>query len=150
MDLITCFYDALNHLQTRRDLARAFRRVASALRTGGLFLFDVNTEAGFRSLWEHGTDLVETPDFTWIAESEYDSGRKRATARIVGFIRQTDGRYEKFEETLEERLFTEDAIGEAALRSGLQAVAREGWTPFPVEADGDIKALWVLRKPPKT
>lgn len=51
VDLVTCFFDAINHLPAREDLAPTFRAVARALRPGGRFLFDVNTPTALRDTW---------------------------------------------------------------------------------------------------
>lgn len=51
VDLITCFFDSMNHLKHRADLAKVFRRAAAALRPGGWFVFDINTRKGVAHPW---------------------------------------------------------------------------------------------------
>ncbi len=50
VDLITANFDTVNHLVTRSDLARAFRRIADNLKPGGHFVFDVITR-GKPAMW---------------------------------------------------------------------------------------------------
>ncbi len=61
VDLITCEYDALNHVPQPADLRTVAKVVARALRPGGYFYFDVNNSLGFERYWSgnsgtrHGT-----------------------------------------------------------------------------------------------
>ena len=57
VDLVTCEYDAVNHLPHKSDLARTARAVARALRPGGYFYFDVNNRRHLEKNWP-GTQLV--------------------------------------------------------------------------------------------
>lgn len=50
-ELVTCWFDSLNHLTTDAELLACFRRVRARLAPSGAFLFDVNTPAGFRERW---------------------------------------------------------------------------------------------------
>lgn len=51
-DLVVCVFDSLNNLTEPRDLELAFSRVFEHLRPGGWFVFDANTRAGLRDLWD--------------------------------------------------------------------------------------------------
>ena len=51
-DAVICVFDTLNHLEPFDAWRTLFARVASALRHGGLFAFDVNTVAQLRRLGE--------------------------------------------------------------------------------------------------
>ena len=51
VNLVTSIYDTLNHLLFPEDLEAAFHAAAGALRPGGLFVFDVNSEATFCQIW---------------------------------------------------------------------------------------------------
>ena len=50
-ELITCWFDSLNHLSTDLELLACFRRARKHLAPGGALLFDVNTPAAFRERW---------------------------------------------------------------------------------------------------
>lgn len=45
-DVVTCIFDSLNYLTTKRDLARALRCARRHLGDRGLLLFDMNTFEG--------------------------------------------------------------------------------------------------------
>ena len=64
MDLITCEFDALNHVPRKADLRRVARAVARALRAGGHFLFDVNNSLGFERYWAGAVWMQ--PTFVWL------------------------------------------------------------------------------------
>ena len=51
VDLITCEYDALNHLPSKTGLPLVAQSVARALRPGGHFFFDVNNSLAFTQVW---------------------------------------------------------------------------------------------------
>ena len=51
VDLVSCMYDSLNYLLEETDLLAAFRCAATALRSGGLYIFDMNTIFGLAEGW---------------------------------------------------------------------------------------------------
>ncbi len=65
-------YDSLNFITDTNDLADAFRNVFDCLIEGGVFLFDMNTEAGYLDHWDDGTfDIIED-DHVCIVQTSYD------------------------------------------------------------------------------
>jgi SAM-dependent methyltransferase len=72
-DLITCMDDAINYLLSEEDLRSAVASMASALRRGGILIFDANTLGTYR------TDFAETFEieagdthFHWRGEASSD------------------------------------------------------------------------------
>jgi SAM-dependent methyltransferase len=65
-DLVTCLDDAVNYLHTRADLDAAFRGVARSLAPRGVYVFDVNSLASYRTLFS-ASFTVEAADvvFHW-------------------------------------------------------------------------------------
>ncbi len=48
MDIVTMNLDAMNHLRQPRDWKKLMSKVAGSLAPGGIFLFDINTQARLR------------------------------------------------------------------------------------------------------
>ena len=50
VELVVCCLDGVNYVTEPSDLRETFRRVYQALQPGGLFIFDINSEAKLRGL----------------------------------------------------------------------------------------------------
>jgi SAM-dependent methyltransferase len=143
VNLVTAFYDTLNHLLFTDDLADTFRGVATALRPGGLFVFDVNTEATFRQIWGGVTHFIKAPKASTIYQTSYDPGTRLAKGLVTGFLRRGD-LYEKFEEEILERYWPPEGIEGHLLAAGLRPLRREAFNPFPLPDGADLKWLWIV------
>ncbi len=134
-------HDSLDHLFEDDELDQAFQQIAKALRPQGLFLFDMNCWEGIRHL-DGRTVFVENPDrsgaYYLIAED------RTLETNIVGFLRVEGNLYERFDETLFQRCYSNEEIEERLDRFGLELLER-----IPIQyLKGDIfKQLWVTRMP---
>lgn len=71
-DAAICIFDSLNHLLDVRTLEAALRKVSRALKPGGLFIFDVNTEAAFHLRWQEHFNLIGAREVV-VVQGVYDS-----------------------------------------------------------------------------
>lgn len=120
VDLAFSTFDALNHLADLAALQGCFASTFQAVKPGGIFIFDLNTRLGLRR-WG-AISLQEAPDLTLITSGLYDEQNGKAYSRISGFMRQDDGRYERFEETVYETAFDLAAVKTALLAAGFDKV----------------------------
>jgi|WetSurMetagenome_2_1015567.scaffolds.fasta_scaffold55390_2 ubiquinone/menaquinone biosynthesis C-methylase UbiE len=120
-DFVTCHFDALNHVMQERDLQRVFRRVAAALRPGGLFQFDLNTVHAFRWLAPREKLFQAGPNH-FTAFNAFDERTGVATFNQLWFIRR--GRlFERRLVTVHERAFTEAGVRTMLARAGLRLLS---------------------------
>jgi 2-polyprenyl-3-methyl-5-hydroxy-6-metoxy-1,4-benzoquinol methylase len=145
VDLVTSFYDTLNHLLFVEDLESTFRGVARTLRPGGLFVFDVNSEATFRQMWGGVTHFINTPKASTVYQTTYDAETRLAKGQVTGFLRRGD-HYEKFEEEIIERYWPLKDIQTHLAAAGLRAIRHEAFNPFPLPGGGDLKWLWIVTR----
>lgn len=143
-DLATCFYDSLNYLTDDGDLARVFGGVAAALRPGGWWIFDLNTEAVF--LHYSGQDLVtyDGPGMLVYNQLSYDRARRLCSGRIVWFAREIE-RWWRDEETHVERAWAESEVQAALAGAGLALVARLAPDGSPA-AEDTFRIVYVAQK----
>jgi SAM-dependent methyltransferase len=113
--LVVSTFDALNHLPGFDALRRCFACVRAVTLDGGTFIFDLNTPVGLRR-WNNIT-VQELDDMVIINRGIYDGGDKAYT-RINGFVRDDDGRYERFEEAVFNIAYDLTAVREALLETG--------------------------------
>ncbi|HMD95754.1 MAG TPA: class I SAM-dependent methyltransferase [Terriglobia bacterium] len=100
VDLITCEFDALNHVPRKSDLARVAGAVARALRPGGTFYFDVNNRLAFQTIWP-GNAWFEKPGVVMVMRGAYDERRDKGRTDAEWFIREKGG-WRRFHERVEE------------------------------------------------
>lgn len=96
-DLILCLDDAINYLLTGDELAATFAGVADSLAPNGVFVFDVNSLATFRTYFAE-TAVKESDGlfFAWRGEScPQISPGEIGTARVEIFSERDDGLWER-------------------------------------------------------
>jgi SAM-dependent methyltransferase len=145
VDLATSIYDSLNYLLILDDLGCAFRCAAGALRPGGLWVFDMNTECAFLSQWDDTVHFVEDEDLAIAIRSAYDAEARRATATITGFVRQGE-LYERFQEVHTEQAYSRAQVIAALEENGFEVAASYNCFSFEPADDTSPRILWVARK----
>ncbi len=88
-DLVTCWFDSMNYLLTKRELDTAFRKVNRVLKNAGLFIFDMNTIYGLSINWQESSPSIiqDTNKFFEAHICTREFKNNIATLRIIGFIK---------------------------------------------------------------
>jgi ubiquinone/menaquinone biosynthesis C-methylase UbiE len=140
-DLVTCHFDALNHVLDPQDLQKVFVNVARTLNEGGLFQFDMNTEAMFRWCKVH-EKLFHIGPNCFMAYNEYDSKQRIGTFRQLWFVRK--GKlYQKRTVKVRERAYTAAEIHRMLKKAGLDLLKREIQRKM---AGKPTRVLYLVRK----
>jgi SAM-dependent methyltransferase len=130
VDLCTCFYDAVNYLDSIEGFRSFARSCLRALRPAGVLVFDINTR---RKLSEHWSDMTivaaDNPDLFLVYKSWFDESHTNSPLIITGFERMPDGSWRRFDE---EHIETAFAIADLA-----EALETEGFRDIRVLDLGD-------------
>lgn len=86
--LVLSVFDSLNNLLDLDAFLRMARRVYRHLEPGGFFVFDVNTTAGLRDLWESGRAEGWAGDVYYCWDHSYDE--QRGLARVEAYCETPD------------------------------------------------------------
>ena len=121
IDGAVCALDSVNYLTDIRRLRRMFRRLAKAMRPGGVFLFDIKTVAWFEEL--DGVSSVWEED-GWFAAWQYAYDRRacRALNAIDLFLEREDGTYERHSELHEQRGYALETFRELLADAGFEVL----------------------------
>ena len=71
-DLIIFLYDGINYLHTLEEYGRLFSETARSLEPGGLFLFDITTEANSLLHFQSYLDFEDWGDYAYVRRSYYN------------------------------------------------------------------------------
>jgi len=152
-DLVLCVDDALNYLLSDRELEDVFGCVASVLATDGIFAFDLNSLATYRSAFTQ-TILREAEGllFAWRGEetSSLMPG-ETAAATIEVFAERGGGCWERTTSRHLQRHHPPDAVHEALRNAELECCEVAGQLPGAeledsADEDRHIKLVYFARR----
>ncbi|MFC1932050.1 class I SAM-dependent DNA methyltransferase [Chloroflexota bacterium] len=106
-------FDSLNHIMTLDELTDVFRNTYDALRKGGLFFFDLNTEEGYKATWHDSFGVVED-NLVCIVRSNYRP--EEQTAQFDTTIFYLQGGWQRSDLTLLQKCYSEVEV-QAALKT---------------------------------
>ena len=113
-------FDSLNHVMTLRDLVRIFHNVYAALLPGGIFEFDLNMEAGYKTRWQ-GSDGYVEDDHACIVRANHQPEERIGQTEITMFVLMGD-RWERSDLTLLQRWYSESEIEGGLKEAGFEDV----------------------------
>jgi len=106
-DGVISSYDSLNHIMDLVTLGNVFNNVYSALKKGGIFMFDMNLEEGFKQRWRGSASVIEQ-EHVLATSATYDSDRKEGRMNVTTFVNQKH--WERTDVTIVEHCFTKDEV----------------------------------------
>jgi len=140
-------FDSLNHIMTLEDLLSVFRHVYAVLRKGGLFLFDLNMEAGYRVCWEDNYGIVED-DHACVVRMSYHPDERTACFDATIF-RLQDG-WQRSDVVLMQKCYSDAEVKSALEAAGFNDIRActydELWNPAELTVEAE-RAFFICRKP---
>ncbi len=146
VDLITCEFDALNHLPRKLDLPRALRSVAKGLQPGGHFFFDVNNQLAFERVWAN-TWFLEKDPVALVMHGGHNPGANRAWIDLEWFIR-TGKLWKRYQEHIEEVCWSASEMRQALKKAGFDQIRCWDAAPFFKEelTRPGNRTFWLARR----
>lgn len=119
---VYCVCDSLNYILEEDELFQVFSLVNNYLFSGGIFIFDFNTDYKYREVIGDTIIAENRDDCSFIWENYYDSGQKINEYDLTVFVRQEGDRFRKFSETHFQRGYTLEQITSLVERAGMVLV----------------------------
>lgn len=126
---IVSICDSMNYLMEYEDLVQVLRLADNYLDPGGIFIFDMNTVYKYREILGEQTIAENRPEGSFIWDNYFDEEEKINEYDLTLFVREEDGRYQKFEETHFQKAYDIESVKEAVKEAGLKLVGvYDAWT----------------------
>ncbi len=117
-DAVVCVFDSLNHIMSIEDLGEVFKSVYRALKAGGVFVFDMNLETGYKERWNGIYGIIED-DHVCIIRNSYDTENRTGLFEATLF-RMEQG-WQRNDFTLTQRSYPEWEIINSLSEAGFSA-----------------------------
>lgn len=140
-DLVTCFYDALNHLPDTVGVAAAIETAARHAEPGALYVFDTNNERMFQRVWSGPRETIDVVSGDVEIDYHYDPVRRTGSAQVT-FRRRGEAPVTGW---VHERCHPAREIERALERAGFTLVSR-GPHPYFADPGESLKDLWIARR----
>ena len=138
--------DCMNYILEEDELRSVFELVNNYLDPGGIFVFDMNTPFKYRELLSDNTIAENREEGSFIWENYYDEDEQINEYDLTLYIREEDGRFQRFEETHFQRCYELSTIRALLEEAGLEFVAMyDAYTKNPVSEESE-KVLFVARE----
>ena len=142
-------FDSLNHIMSTRELKSVFVQVYKVLRSGGFFMFDLNTEAGYLLEWSGDFTIVEN-DHVCVVRSTYNRKIHIADFDATIFRLKDDGWY-RDDVVLYQKCHAAAAVKSALKSAGFTDIETYGfdWQSGIRALDKDARRAFFLCRKPK-
>ena len=138
-DAITCLGEPLNYLNSGPRTKRTIKRVYSALKPGGLFVFDARVPP---ERPQPTIDSVRSGD-DWFCYARIEEDPERLVRYITTFRRKSEGNYRREKEIHRLKLFSKAHLLDWLAAAGFRVRARRGYGGYLL---GKRQVAFVCRK----
>ena len=147
VDTCVCTLDSINHLPAATDVQACFDRVSENLKTGGLFIFDVNTVYKHREVLGNNAFTFENDSVFCAWQNAVSEDNENTVEILLDFFEeQEDGSYLRYSESFCETAYTDGELRAMLERSGFETLACFGDLSLEAPADDEQRAVYVARK----
>ncbi len=142
-DAILCTWDGVNYLTTPDRARRFFRAAYAQLKPGGALIFDVSTPEKLSGTLGDHTLGCQEEDISYIWQNAYHPRTRTVDMRLSIFVGDTDGRYQRLEETQTQRAHTLEELTKYLAEAGFADIRAYGKLALRAPRPGDER--WHIR-----
>ncbi|MBN1160419.1 MAG: class I SAM-dependent methyltransferase [Dehalococcoidales bacterium] len=148
-DAVLSTFDSLNHILKPIELRKVFRNVSKCLASGGVFIFDMNTEKTFEKGWKVSKEIKETPEYFFAHYGDYNKESKIAEFHCTIFQPKAKN-WKRTDINIQERYYTQTEVIRLLKRAGftsLKKYAADRERGLHKPNRGSYKIFYYARKP---
>lgn len=110
LDCVLCACDGFNYITYDEDLESVFKKTYELLKENGLFIFDISSFYKLSSVLGNNMYGENREDIAYMWQNYFDDEENLVEMELAFFVKDEDGRFERFEEVHQQRAYTEEEI----------------------------------------
>lgn len=145
VDCVICCLDSLNYLTQPVLVRRTFQKVFSALKAGGIFIFDIKTPLALEKA-DGQIYLDENDELFCVWRGEYDANRRICSYGIDLFGQNGDGSWWRDGELHEEYAYTLSELSDWLSAVGFTSIRQYGNLSQLQPTEQEERVFFIARK----
>lgn len=138
--------DSINHLDSADDIARCFERLAMNMKSGGVFVFDVNTIYKHREILAENTFIYDVDGVYCAWQNTYCPEDNGVDIDLDLFFENEDGTYSRGGESFREIALSREDMEALLEKAGFKTERVYEYLTFDPPTEKSEKLLFAARK----
>ncbi|MHB1315592.1 MAG: class I SAM-dependent DNA methyltransferase [Christensenellales bacterium] len=144
-DLVVCSLDGLNYLTGEGDADSFFSAARSQLKTGGFFIFDINTQYKLMNSINGNQFYDDREDLCCLWSGRYNDTIPAVTMELTLFVKE-GGLFRRFDEEHTERIYTAEELVDKLKNAGFEVVALFDELSFNPPSETSMRVHFIAQK----
>lgn len=146
LDCILCACDGFNYITYDDDLENVFAKSHELLKDDGLFIFDISSHYKLSTILGNNMHGENREDISYLWQNYFDDEQNLIEMELAFFVKDANGKFDKFEEVHQQRAYTEDEIIESLQISGFTDIKVYGDFTFEKPKKDSERIFFVCKK----
>lgn len=146
VDAVVCACDGVNYLQTEARVRKFFQSAHAAIRPGGCFAFDISSRYKLEKRLGNAFFGEERETVAYLWENSLEADKHMVSMDITFFVRESDGRYRRFQEAHLQRAHSEQEVVKLLKEVGFEDVEIFGDKTFELPAADEDRIHFLARR----
>ncbi|MCI7692463.1 MAG: class I SAM-dependent methyltransferase [Oscillospiraceae bacterium] len=146
VDAVISTLDSINHLESAEEIAACFAGAAANLKSGGAFVFDVNTIFKHREILADNTFVYDVDGAYCVWQNEFLPEDNGVSIDLDIFFEEENGSYIRGGESFREIALPADEMKKLLEKSGFEVVEIYDYLTFNQPSENSEKLLFVTKK----
>lgn len=146
LDCILCACDGFNYITYDDDLEHVFKKSYELLKKDGLFIFDISSFYKLSTILGNNMYGENREDIAYMWQNYFDEEENLVEMELSFFIKDKDGKFERFEEVHQQRAYTEDEIIDLLKEAGFEYIKTYADFTFESPSGEDERIFFVCKK----
>lgn len=146
LDCILCACDGFNYIIDDNDLRSVFQKTYKLLKDKGLFIFDISSYYKLSQVLGNNMYGENREDITYMWQNYFYEEDNTLDMDLAFFIKDEDGKYNKFEEEHQQRAYTQQEIFNHLKDTGFSEIKIYGDFTFEEPTNTSQRIFFVCKK----